>query len=228
MSIIDNYTRIEKEIAAIAASSGRSPGVIRIVAVSKTFDESAVQEAIDAGIRVFGENKVQEAKRKIPNLRGDFTFHMVGHLQSNKAREAVMFFDLIHSIDKADTAAAIDREAEKIGKKQKVLIQVNTSGEESKSGIAPVSAMDLVKRVLDMKNLELCGFMTMAPFTDDEGIVRATFRAAGKLMKEINGSLGLTLGELSMGMSSDYRIAVEEGATLVRIGTAIFGHRNRE
>ncbi|HPV43103.1 MAG TPA: YggS family pyridoxal phosphate-dependent enzyme [Spirochaetota bacterium] len=228
MSIIDNYTAIEKEIAAIATASGRGPGGIRIVAVSKTFDESVIQEAIDSGIRVFGENKIQEARRKIPSLRGDFTFHMVGHLQSNKAREAVQLFDLIHSIDKADTAAAVDREAGRIGKKQKVLVQVNTSGEESKSGIVPASARDLVARVTDLKNLDLLGFMTMAPFTDDEGVIRQTFRASRGLMEEINVSLGLALAELSMGMSSDYRIAVEEGATLVRIGTAIFGHRNVE
>ncbi len=228
MSIIDSYTRIEKEIAAIAAASGRSPGGIRIIAVSKTFDESIVQEAIDAGIRVFGENKVQEAKRKIPNLRGDFIFHMVGHLQSNKAREAVQLFDLIHSIDKLETAVAVDREAGRIVKKQKVLIQVNTSGEESKSGIAPSSARDLADRVMELKNLDLHGFMTMAPFTNDEGVIRDTFRAAKRLLEEINGSLGLALAELSMGMSSDFRIAVEEGATLVRIGTAIFGHRDLE
>jgi PLP dependent protein len=226
MSIIDNYTRIEKEIATIAAASGRNPGGIRIIAVSKTFDESAVQEAIDAGIRVFGENKVQEAKRKIPSLRGDFTFHMVGHLQSNKARDAVLLFDLIHSIDKIETAEAVDREAGRTGKRQKVLIQVNTSGEESKSGIAPDSARDLAARVMDLENLDLRGFMTMAPFTDDEGAIRDTFRAAKRLLEEVNGSQGFALAELSMGMSSDYRIAVEEGATLVRIGTALFGHRN--
>lgn len=226
MSIIESYTRIAKEIAAVAATSGRSPGSIRIIAVSKTFDESVVQEAIDAGIRVFGENKVQEAKRKIPNLRGDFTFHMVGHLQTNKAREAVQLFDLIHSIDKIETAAAVDREAGRIGKKQKVLIQVNTSGEESKSGTDPSSARELAVKVKELKNLELLGLMTMAPFTDEEGIIRETFGAARKLLEEINGSLGLSLTELSMGMSSDYRIAVEEGATLVRIGTAIFGYRD--
>ncbi len=228
MRIIDSYTRIEKEIAAIATASGRSPGGIRIIAVSKTFDEPIVQEAIDAGIRVFGENKVQEAKRKIPNLKGDFTFHMVGHLQSNKAREAVLLFDLIHSIDKIETAAAVDREAGRIGKKQKVLIQVNTSGEESKSGIAPSSARDLTEQVMELKNLDLRGFMTMAPFTDDEDVIRETFRAAKRLLEQLNESLGLSLTELSMGMSSDFRIAVVEGATLVRIGTAIFGYRNQE
>ncbi len=226
MGIIENYKRIESEIAAIAASSGRNPSDVRIICVSKNFVESVVQEAIDAGIGVFGENKVQEAKRKIPNLKGDFTFHMIGHLQSNKARDAVSLFDLIHSIDKDDTAAAVHREAARLGKRQKVLVQVNTSGEESKSGTDPDDAPDLVKRILDMKNLDLRGLMTMAPFTDDEAVIRKTFRAARELMKSINASLGIALDELSMGMSSDYRIAVEEGATMVRIGTAIFGHRD--
>lgn len=228
MSIIDNYKMIEREIAAAAAGSGRNPDDIRIVAVSKTFGESAIQEAIDAGIGVFGENKIQEAKRKIPNLRGDFTFHLVGHLQSNKARDAVRLFDLIHSVDKVETAAAVDREAGKIAKRQKILIQVNTSGEESKSGISPGMMHDLAARILEMENLDLRGLMTMAPFTDDEAVIHETFRAAKQLLEEIGGSLGPGRVELSMGMSSDYRIAVAEGATLVRIGTAIFGNRNYE
>ncbi len=228
MSIVDNYKKIREEIAEIAASSGRNPGDIRIIAVSKTFDETVVQRAIDAGIRVFGENKVQEAKQKVPKLNGDFTFHMVGRLQSNKARDAVTLFDMIHSIDKIDTAEKVDLEAGRIGKTQKVLIQVNASGEENKSGVAPESAVELVKRIREMKHLELCGLMTMAPFTDDENVIRKTFRKTRQLLDEINNSLKTEFGELSMGMSSDYRIAVEEGATLVRIGTAIFGHRNYE
>jgi len=228
MSIFDNFKKVCDDIAETAASVGRNPGDIRIIAVSKNFDETVVQQAIDAGITVFGENKVQEAKRKVPKLKGDFTFHMVGHLQSNKARDAVALFDMIHSIDKIDTAQKVDLEAERIGKTQKVLIQVNASGEETKSGVAPGSAIELAKRIREMRHLELCGLMTMAPFTDDQYMVRATFRVTKELLDEINGSLGLALGELSMGMSADYRIAVEEGATLVRIGTAIFGQRNYE
>jgi PLP dependent protein len=226
MSIIANYNRLLTEIAEAAAAAGRNPGDIRIVSVSKTFDKAAVQEAIDAGIRLFGENKVQEAKRKIPNLRGDFSFHMIGHLQSNKARVAVRLFDMIHSIDRADTAEKLDHEAGLLGKKQTVLIQVNASGEISKSGVEPGAAPELARRVMDLEHLELRGLMTMAPFTDDEGLVRGAFRTAKRLLDEINGLLGTDLRELSMGMSSDYRIAVEEGATLVRIGTAIFGQRD--
>jgi PLP dependent protein len=228
MGIIDNYIRIRDEIDRTAASIGRNPGDIRIIAVSKTFDEAVIQEAIDAGIKIFGENKVQEAKRKIPQLTGDFAFHMVGHLQSNKAHDAVMLFDLIHSIDRIDTAVKVDREAGQAGKMQKVLVQVNASREESKSGISPESLPELAGRIRELEHLELLGLMTMAPFTDDEGPVRGAFREARRLLDDINRSMGLDLRELSMGMSSDYRIAVEEGATLVRIGTAIFGNRNRE
>src|SRR4030043_850259 len=132
MSIIENYNRIRKDIDDSAVLSGRKSSDIRIIAVSKTFSETIVQEAIDAGICLFGENKVQEAKRKIPKLRGEFAFHMVGHLQSNKARDAVKLFDMIHSIDKIDTAERVDLEAGRIGKTQKVLIQINASGGESK------------------------------------------------------------------------------------------------
>ncbi len=228
MGIIQNYNRIRDEIAKTAISVGRNPGDIRIIAVSKTFVAAVVQEAIDEGIRVFGENKVQEAKRKIPQLKGSFSFHMVGHLQTNKAHDAVKIFDLIHSIDRADTAEKVDQESGRIGKRQKVLVQVNASGEESKSGVAPESALALVTRVLELEHLELMGLMAMAPFTDDAGPVRNAFRETRRLLDDINNSLGIDLRELSMGMSSDYRIAVEEGATLVRIGTAIFGDRNQE
>lgn len=228
MSVIENYNRIRDEISKIAISVGRSPGDIRIIAVSKTFEAAVVQEAIDAGIRVFGENKVQEAKRKLPQLKGDFSFHMVGHLQTNKAHDAVKLFDLIHSIDRIDTAEKVDLESGRIGKKQRVLVQVNASGEESKSGIAPDAVHGLVKRILELEHLELEGLMTMAPFTEEVGPVRSAFRETRRLLDDINSSLGIALSGLSMGMSSDYRIAVEEGATLVRIGTAIFGNRNSE
>lgn len=228
MSVVENYSRIQDEIGKIAIAIGRDPGNIRIIAVSKTFDAPTVQEAIDAGVRVFGENKVQEAKIKIPLLKGDFSFHMVGHLQTNKARDAVNLFDAIHSIDRIETAVKVDAEAGRIAKKQKVLVQVNASREDSKSGVAPGDSLDLVRKILDLENLELIGLMTMAPFTDEEGPVRSAFRETRRLLDRINDTFRLTLGELSMGMSSDYRIAVEEGATMLRIGTAIFGSRNIE
>lgn len=225
MGVVENYNRVLKEIEERAVASGRNPGDIRIIAVSKTFGAATVQAAIDCGIRLFGENKVQEAKSKIPGLRGEFAFHMVGHLQSNKARDAVRLFDMIHSIDSVTTAEKVDQEAARIGKTQKVLLQVNTSGEESKSGVSPGSAVELAKAILGMKNLDLRGLMTMAPFTDDREVIRTTFRSAKKLLDDINRALKTGCAELSMGMSSDFRIAVEEGATMVRIGTAIFGGR---
>ncbi len=228
MSIRDNYIRLRNEIAELAVSRKRNPGDVRIIAVSKTFGAAAVQEAIDAGIRVFGENRVQEAKRKIPELSGEFSFHLVGHLQSNKARDAVGLFELIHSIDAFSTAERVSAESQRIGKRQKVLIQVNTSGENSKSGVSPELAPDLVRRIAGLANLEVLGLMAMAPFTEDEGPVRRSFRAAREARDRINDELKLELRELSMGMSSDYRIAVEEGSTMVRIGTALFGARGAQ
>ncbi len=212
-------------MASIAASHGRKPDAIRIIAVSKTLEAVTVQEAIDGGIRLFGENMVQEAKRKIPALKGEFVFHLIGHLQSNKARDAVGLFDCIHSIDKYSTAVKVSAEAEKIGKVQKILIQVNASREQSKSGAAPELVPDLVKQVLGLKHVELCGFMTIAPFTENEPLIRESFRITRGLRDDVNSRFGLNLVELSMGMSADYRVAVEEGSTMLRIGTAIFGER---
>jgi pyridoxal phosphate enzyme (YggS family) len=226
--MIENYNRILNEIHEIAASCGRNPEEIKLIAVSKTFEASVVQGAIDAGIRLFGENKVQEARTKIPLLKGDFVFHMIGHLQSNKTKEAVRMFDMIHSLDSFSTATKVDGEAAGIGKRQKVLIQVNASGENSKSGVSPASAVELAGQVLGLKSLDLRGLMTMAPFTEDKDLIRSAFRKTREMLERINSVHNLHLSELSMGMSSDYRIAVEEGATLVRIGTAIFGHRTIE
>ncbi len=223
--ILDNYSALVKEVASAAESCGRDPGSIRILAVSKTVAASTIQEAIDLGIRLFGENRVQEAGSKISELRGDFSFHLVGHLQSNKAGDAVRLFDVIHSIDKAGTAEKVEREAERAGKKQKILIQVNTSGEDTKSGVSPDKAIDLCTAAVQMRHLELLGLMTIGPFTDDTMRVRVAFAALRKLLEECNSRLGLEMRELSMGMSSDYRIAIEEGATMLRIGTALFGSR---
>lgn len=225
MGFIENYERVKREVEAAALSCGRDPSRIHIVAVSKSFDAGVVQKAIDGGIRIFGENRVQEAKQKIPLLKGDFVFHMVGHLQSNKARDAVRLFDLIHSIDKLSTAKAVADEAARANKRQKVLIQVNTSGEDTKSGVSPDESIELARGVTALPTLDLLGVMTIGPLTDDEAAIRKSFIMARTIMHDINQTLGLSLTELSMGMSGDFRIAVEEGATLLRIGTAIFGER---
>ncbi|MFH0977442.1 MAG: YggS family pyridoxal phosphate-dependent enzyme [Spirochaetota bacterium] len=225
MGIFENYRRICGEIERISASAGRNASAVKIVAISKTFPASAIQEAIDHGITLFGENKVQEAKQKTPALKGAFIMHLVGHLQSNKARDAVKMFDLIHSIDKFSTALKTDEEAKKINKVQKILVQVNTSGEDTKSGIEPEEAIKLCKEVSTLKNLELTGLMTIGPLTEDAKSIRSSFRMLKELLERANAELGLNMRELSMGMSSDYGIAVEEGATLLRIGSAIFGQR---
>jgi len=226
MSIIENYNIIREKISGIAESAGRDPDEIKIIAVSKTFPADIIQKAIESGITVFGENKVQEAKNKIDFLKGNFSFQMIGHLQSNKAKDAVKLFDIIHSIDKESTALKINNEAEKINKIQSVLIQVNSSGETSKSGIEPEKTLNLLEKIAELKNMDILGLMTMAPFTDNNKIIQNCFKITKNLLDEINSKLNLNLSELSMGMSSDYRIAIEEGATMLRIGTAIFGNRN--
>ncbi len=226
MSIIDNYNKIKSHIREIAASTGREHEKIKIVAVSKIFPAATVQKAIDSGIWLFGENKVQEAKGKIQELNGEFSFHLVGHLQSNKAKDAVKLFDVIHSIDKVSTAERVNSEAKKISKIQKILIQVNTSGEETKSGVDPEEVFDLCSNIIGLDNIEVLGLMTIGPFTDDEQSIRKSFKILKNLLDDINSKLGFNLQELSMGMSSDYPIAIEEGATMVRVGSAIFGQRN--
>ncbi|MEW6527956.1 MAG: YggS family pyridoxal phosphate-dependent enzyme [Spirochaetota bacterium] len=225
MSIIDNYRQLLQKIDLIARQCNRNPAEISIIAVSKTFPAQTIQEAIDQGITLFGENRVQEAKAKIPQLQGTFSFHLVGHLQSNKAKDAVRLFECIHSIDKLSTAIEVDKEAKKINKIQNILIEVNTSGEPSKFGVEPEKAFELCKGILELHNINCIGFMTVGPLTDNRDRIRESFRTLRVLKEEINNKLNITLKELSMGMSGDFDIAIEEGATMVRIGTAIFGQR---
>ncbi len=226
MSFIDNYKRIQEQIGTTARVTGRNPDEVSIIAVSKTFPVETIQSAIGEGIRLFGENRIQEAKAKIPLLSGDFSFHLVGHLQSNKAKEAVRLFDLIHSIDSESTASRVDSEAAKTGKKQDILVQINASLEDTKSGVAPEEARALCERIALLKNIRLRGLMTIGPNTDDAVKIRESFRMLRSLRDEIGARLSMELRELSMGMSSDFLIAVEEGATMVRIGTLIFGGRS--
>ena len=226
MSFIERYRRIQEKIGTTARAHGRNPDDVSIIAVSKTFPVETIQSAIGEGIRLFGENRIQEARAKIPLLSGDFSFHLVGHLQSNKARDAVRLFELIHSIDSEGTAARVDSEAAKIGKIQDILVQVNASFEDTKSGVAPEGTRALCERILSMKSIRLRGLMTIGPNTGDPGRIRESFKMLRSLRDEIASGLSIELRELSMGMSSDFLIAVEEGATMVRIGTLIFGGRS--
>jgi len=226
MTIADNYKKLKEQILQAALKCGRDENSIKIVAVSKTFDSPVIQEAINSGITVFGENKVQEAKAKIPLLRGNFEFHMIGHLQSNKAKDAVSLFSLIHSIDSESTAKKVNLEAAKINKVQDILIQIKVADEPTKSGISPEEAPFLVESILSLKNLRLRGLMNIGPLSDNLSEIRKSFETTRKTLEKINSSFSLNLKELSMGMSSDYLIAIEEGATIVRIGSAIFGNRS--
>jgi PLP dependent protein len=220
--------RLEEVRAAMAAAcrrAGRDPSEVRLVAVSKTVDLERIRAAIDAGQDLFGENYLQEARDKITALKRQVNWHLVGHLQSNKARGAVELFDLIHAVDRGKLARALDAAAARLGKVQDVLIQINQGGEDTKSGVAPDAAPELLQQVARLPHLRLRGLMTMPPWFPDPEAARPYFRALRELRDHLRGLTGLPLTELSMGMSGDFPVAVEEGATLVRVGTAIFGSR---
>jgi pyridoxal phosphate enzyme (YggS family) len=212
-------------IAQAASAAGRDPKTVRLVAVSKTVDADAVREAYAAGQRAFGENRVQELASKMANLSADCEWHMIGHLQKNKARAAVQAA-WIHSVDSVDLLQRIDRIAGEEGCCPNVLLQVNITGEESKSGLSPEEVPAGVELALGCGNLNCRGFMTMAEFGADEAGLRACFAGLRELRDRMANQFGTELPELSMGMSGDFEAAIAEGATLVRIGTAIFGPRH--
>ncbi len=221
-----NLARVREEIARVQASEGLDHAV-RIVAVTKGHPAAAVRAALDAGLVDVGENRVQEALQKQDRLpRVPVRWHLVGHLQTNKAKLVPARFALVHSVDSPRVADALDRAVAQggDGRALAVLVQVNVVGEEQKSGCAPADAAALVRHVAALPRLELAGLMTMAPFTDDEARQRATFAGLRRLRERLVGD-GFALPELSMGMSGDYRAAVAEGATMVRLGTVLFGER---
>jgi pyridoxal phosphate enzyme (YggS family) len=198
---------------------------VRLVAVSKTVDLARIRAAVDAGQDLFGENYLQEARDKIAVLGAQVSWHLVGSLQSNKARGAVELFDLIHAVDRGKLAQALDAAAARQGKIQDVLIQVNQAGEATKSGVEPAAAPALIQEIARLPHLRVLGLMTMPPWFPDPEAARPYFKALRVLRDHLRGLTGLPLTELSMGMSGDFTVAVEEGATLVRVGTAIFGGR---
>ena len=198
---------------------------MRLVAVSKTVDAEHLRQAIAAGQDLFGENYLQEARDKIAILGRQVGWHLVGHLQTNKAKPAVELFDLIHAVDRGKLASALDGAAAHQNKIQDVLIQVNQAGEDSKSGVSPAAAQELVQEIAQLPHLRLLGLMTMPPWFADPEAARPYFKGLRELRDRLRYQTGLPLPELSMGMSGDFAVAVEEGATLVRVGTAIFGQR---
>ena len=225
--IADNLTIIEERIANAASKAGRNAQDIKLIAVSKTVDAERIKQAIEAGATILGENYIQEARNKIKEIGQGARWDFIGHLQSNKAKYAVDLFEMIHSVDRLSLAQEINRVAEKKGKKVRILVQVNISGEETKSGINPQKVRTLIGEIASMSNLSLEGLMTMPPYFDDPEKARLYFTALRELrytlLQESIG--GVNLQELSMGMSGDFEVAIEEGATMVRIGTAIFGER---
>ena len=221
MDIEANLRDVQGRIARACERSHRSPDELTLVAVTKGFDARAIRESFDCGIRNFGENRVQEAEEKIgqlADLKPDATWHMVGHLQSNKAKTAVELFDIIHSVDSVKLAEILSRRVEK---PLPVLLEVNVSGEATKGGFSLREVDVAVNEIRQLPNLKVMGLMTMAPFVADPEEVRPVFRK----LRELRGSLRLE--HLSMGMTDDFEVAVEEGATMLRIGRAIFGERRQ-
>ncbi|TLD41166.1 MAG: YggS family pyridoxal phosphate enzyme [Candidatus Jettenia ecosi] len=229
MSIKENLERVKQNIAHAAIKAGKKPEDITLVMATKTVESERIREAIREGGHIIGENKIQEALKKYETLKNeDAEWHFIGHLQTNKVKDVLKFADMIHSVDRLPLVEKLDHRLQQEGRSLDILIQVNTSHEESKYGIAPEEAISLVKQTAKYETLKIYGLMTIGLFTKDEIKIRACFKA----LKEIHDAIikegldGVHMKCLSMGMSGDYQIAIEEGANMVRIGTAIFGVRN--
>jgi len=227
-SIARNLHEINERLQAACARVGRDANEIRLIGVTKMVPVERIREGIEAGLRILGENYVQEARRKLERLSDlPVSWHFIGHLQSNKARLVVEAFDWIHTVDRESLAREIDRQAHRRGKPVPVLLQVNTGQEDSKSGLAPEELLPFFQRLSSWDGLEVRGLMALPPYYDDPDQVRPHFRRLRELLQELRerSATPENLSELSMGMSHDFEAAIEEGATMVRIGTALFGTR---
>ncbi len=226
-SIEDNLRIVRDRIAAAAFRAGRSPDEVTLVGISKLQPVERVQAAVDAGLLHLGENRVQEAAGKIPLINGNVHWRLVGHLQRNKAKKAVELFEMIESIDSLRIADEVSRRCVEVGKTMSILIEVNLAGEETKSGVVPSELHDLARHCAKLPQLHLQGIMVIPPFDPDPERSRPYFREARRMFEELKAAQieGADIRGLSMGMSNDFEIAVEEGATIVRVGTAIFGPR---
>ena len=223
----ENLVRVRANVAAAAEKAGRDPLSVRLLAVSKTFPFSDILEAHEAGQLEFGENRVQELETKVPNGTPDIIWHLIGHLQSNKAEKAVELAEYIHSVDSVKLLNKINAAAAKRGKIQKILLEVNVSGEESKFGLSGWDALrEAAEHALGLSSVKLLGLMTMAPLDADDAVLHSTFGGLREFRDRLEREFSVALPELSMGMSHDYPVAIAEGATIVRVGTAIFGGRN--
>lgn len=225
--IRENLKIVRERIARAAEAAGRRPQEITLVAVAKTFPVEDILEGVEAGITIIGENRVQEAASKHRAVGERVQWHLVGHLQSNKAKKAVEIFSLIHSIDSADLAREVGRRALAAGKVQEVLVEVNTSGEPQKFGVEPNRAFEVLKDLSGIEGIKVCGLMTVGPLTDEVTKIRKAFEKLRRIFEEAEklGLEGVEMRHLSMGMSGDFELAIAEGSNMVRIGSAIFGRR---
>jgi pyridoxal phosphate enzyme (YggS family) len=221
--IASKLQQVRERIAGAALRSGRDPAEIELVAVSKTYPPELIWEASESGQEIFGESRIQEAILKIPLLPARLRWHFIGHLQSNKVRKILPLFELIHGVDKLGTARDIDRIGAELGLFPRVLLEVNVSGEGSKQGFEPQNLEAIIGDLLTMPRLQVEGLMTMAPLSPEAEFSRRYFSGLRELRDRLAKQTGIPLSALSMGMSGDFEVAVEEGATLCRVGSAIFG-----
>jgi pyridoxal phosphate enzyme (YggS family) len=228
MSVADNLARVRERIASAAIRSGRNPESVKLVGVTKTVDLQRIEMAVAAGLEILGESYVQEAREKISRFHGQVLWHFIGRLQTNKAKYAVKLFDLIHTVDSLKLAVELDRRAGSLDLVLPILIQLNLAREHSKAGSRPEQAFSLIGQIADLSHLKVRGLMTIPPFLSEPERVRPYFRQLRQFSEEISARRLKTvdMAELSMGMSGDFEAAIEEGATLVRVGTAIFGERS--
>lgn len=222
----ENLERVRTQLADAAKKSGRSVAEIELIAISKTHEAEKVREAFDAGQEVFGESRVQEARAKIPLLPSAARWHFVGRLQRNKVRQALPLFELFHSVDSLSLARDINRIAEEDGSRPRILLEVNVAGEGSKIGFAPDTLRTEIDALLELRRLTIEGLMTIPPLAPEAEASRRYFVALREFRDQLQTRFDLRLPHLSMGMTGDFTVAIEEGATLVRVGTAIFGKRS--
>lgn len=222
-----NIKEIREKIKGAADKAGRDPASVKLVAVTKTVSAQSINEAIDAGITVIGENRVQEWRDKMAEVK-DVSCHLIGHLQKNKVKYIFNLFDLVHSVDSLELAAEISRQALTRGRRMDILLQVNVSGEESKFGFDENNLIPLLPEIGSMEGISVKGLMTIPPYSDEPEDSRPFFKRLVSLRNKVENMCieGIIMEELSMGMSGDFEVAVEEGATMVRVGSAIFGRRN--
>lgn len=225
--VTENLKQVEEKIVKACERSGRPREEVTLIAVSKTKPVEMIEEAMKSGIRIFGENKVQEIIKKEAVLPNDIDWHLIGHLQRNKVRQIAGKVAMIHSVDSLRLAEQIQKEYKKINETAKILVEVNVAREESKFGLMPEETEKVVREIAKMPNITVCGLMTIAPYVENPEDNRVHFQNLRKLLVDINAIYidNISMRELSMGMTGDYEIAIEEGATFVRVGTGIFGER---